>query len=207
MLEQDYLGKSPLCMTQYTKIFNTCRIPGAQVDTTHSCLDAKHIVIACNNHVRELCDTLDCGQTNATYCFQFYKLNPYTAQGKISSEADILNSLLQIAEISKEPANQVGFLTSDHRNFWGVMYEALRKGIFLQAICILYVYHECFSDPENATSIQAIEDSIFIVCIDKPLRACDQATPRSRMALQLLHGYGSDNNSGNRWFDKTLQVT
>lgn len=34
----------------------------------------------------------------------------------------------------------------------------------------------------------------------------DNATASSRVALQLLHGYGAANNSGNRWFDKTLQV-
>jgi hypothetical protein len=58
----------------------------------------------------------------------------------------------------------------------------------------------------NSASLQAIEDSIFVMCLDKMSKVEDNATASSRVALQLLHGYGADNNSGNRWFDKTLQV-
>ncbi len=58
----------------------------------------------------------------------------------------------------------------------------------------------------NNASLQAIEDSIFVMCLDKANKVDNDATATSRVALQLLHGYGADNNSGNRWFDKTLQV-
>jgi hypothetical protein len=58
----------------------------------------------------------------------------------------------------------------------------------------------------NSASLQTIEDSIFVMCLDKQSKVEDNATATSRVALQLLHGYGADNNSGNRWFDKTLQV-
>lgn len=43
------------------------------------------------------------------------------------------------------------------------------------------------------------------MCLDKESKV-ENTSSASRMALQLLHGYGSENNSGNRWFDKTLQV-
>jgi carnitine O-acetyltransferase len=58
----------------------------------------------------------------------------------------------------------------------------------------------------NSASLQAIEDSIFVMCLDKASKVENDATASSRVALQLLHGYGAENNSGNRWFDKTLQV-
>jgi hypothetical protein len=54
--------------------------------------------------------------------------------------------------------------------------------------------------------LKVINDSMFVMCLDKKNSTNDQANPNSRIALQLLHGYGSENNSGNRWFDKTLQV-
>lgn len=58
----------------------------------------------------------------------------------------------------------------------------------------------------NGASLQAIEDSIFVMCLDKTSKIEDNVTASTRMALQLLHGNGAANNSGNRWFDKTLQV-
>ncbi len=50
-LKQDYLGKNPLCMAQYTKVFSGCRIPGLPKDSIRQCHDAQHIVVAFNNHV------------------------------------------------------------------------------------------------------------------------------------------------------------
>uniref|UniRef100_A0A452H9Y4 Choline/carnitine acyltransferase domain-containing protein n=1 Tax=Gopherus agassizii TaxID=38772 RepID=A0A452H9Y4_9SAUR len=49
--------------------------------------------------------------------------------------------------------------------------------------------------------------SLFTVCLDAPvLKVSDERYP-SRVAAQMLHGGGSYSNSGNRWFDKTLQVS
>lgn len=62
--------------------------------------------------------------------------------------------------------------------------------------------------------------SLLVVCLDEPLPTsfnsrsskakCGQTTAGGRddtnMALQMLHGGGSCHNSGNRWFDKTVQI-
>ncbi len=50
-IKQDFLGRSPLDMSQYTKIFGMCRIPGLKRDSLHQNPDARHIVVAYNNHV------------------------------------------------------------------------------------------------------------------------------------------------------------
>ena len=50
-LKQDMLGKSPLDMTQYTKVFNGCRIPGTKKDSTRHAMGSKHIIVVYNNHV------------------------------------------------------------------------------------------------------------------------------------------------------------
>lgn len=55
----------------------------------------------------------------------------------------------------------------------------------------------------NARSLQSIETSCMIICIDRPPSIVDGDTDR---ALQMIHGGGSDWNSANRWFDKTVQV-
>lgn len=44
------MGKNPLDMSQYKKIFGTCRIPMAKRDKL-SYNDTKHITVMHNNHV------------------------------------------------------------------------------------------------------------------------------------------------------------
>lgn len=50
----DMMGKDPLDMNQYKKIFGTCRIPGIKRDALEYNPQSKHIVVARNNNVRKL---------------------------------------------------------------------------------------------------------------------------------------------------------
>lgn len=65
-----------------------------------------------------------------------------------------------------------------------------------------------FSPPDktNKESVRAIQKSIFAVCLDAPLPRVSDELYLSRVTAQMLHGGGARWNSGNRWFDKTLQV-
>ncbi|KAG9477707.1 hypothetical protein GDO78_012952 [Eleutherodactylus coqui] len=54
-------------------------------------------------------------------------------------------------------------------------------------------------------SVRSIQKSIFTVCLDGPMPKVSDEHYKSRVAAQMLHGGGSRLNSGNRWFDKTLQ--
>lgn len=47
----DMMGKDPLDMNQYKKVFGTCRIPGLKRDRLEFHPDSTHIVVACNNQV------------------------------------------------------------------------------------------------------------------------------------------------------------
>lgn len=74
-------------------------------------------------------------------------------------------------------------------------------------------------DPQNAKSLQSIEESLFIISLDRPNRALADPPQGNKpaakdvedvalserqtiAALQMLHG--NTTNSGNRWFDKTI---
>lgn len=53
-------------------------------------------------------------------------------------------------------------------------------------------------------SIESIQSSLFIVCLDKPTESIESNYFLAAVH-QLLYGGGSKENSANRWFDKTLQ--
>uniref|UniRef100_A0A3Q2ZDR7 Carnitine O-acetyltransferase n=1 Tax=Kryptolebias marmoratus TaxID=37003 RepID=A0A3Q2ZDR7_KRYMA len=120
--------------------------------------------------------------------FQFFVLDvynsdhtPLTADQIHIQLEKIWNSSLQT---NKEP---IGILTSQHRNTWGKAYNNLIK------------------DKTNKESVRAIQKSIFTVCLDAPMLRVSDEMYLSRGAAQVLHGGGARWNSGNRWFDKTLQ--
>lgn len=62
-------------------------------------------------------------------------------------------------------------------------------------------------DKTNKESVRAIEKSICTICLDAPMPRVSDDTYKSSVAAQMLHGGGSHFNSGNRWFDKTIQVS
>lgn len=61
-------------------------------------------------------------------------------------------------------------------------------------------------DKLNRESVRSIQKSIFTLCLDAPMPRVSDDVYRSHVAGQMLHGGGGRLNSGNRWFDKTLQV-
>lgn len=48
------MGKDPLDMNQYKKVFGTCRIPGVKRDSLQYHPTSKHIVVVHNNHVSHI---------------------------------------------------------------------------------------------------------------------------------------------------------
>lgn len=120
--------------------------------------------------------------------FQFFVLDVYNSDGSPLTVDQIYMQLEKIwnssLQTNKEP---IGILTSQHRNTWGKAYNNLIK------------------DKTNKESVRAIQKSIFTVCLDAPTTRGSDELFSSRVAAQMLHGGGARWNSGNRWFDKTLQ--
>ncbi|XP_015266890.1 PREDICTED: carnitine O-acetyltransferase, partial [Gekko japonicus] len=120
--------------------------------------------------------------------FQFFELDVYRSDGSPLTTDQIFLQLEKIwntsLQTNKEP---IGILTTNHRNSWAKAYNNLIK------------------DKVNKESVRSIEKSIFTVCLDAPMPRVSDDIYKSRVAAQMLHGGGSRWNSGNRWFDKTLQ--
>uniref|UniRef100_A0A8C6M411 Carnitine O-acetyltransferase b n=1 Tax=Nothobranchius furzeri TaxID=105023 RepID=A0A8C6M411_NOTFU len=117
--------------------------------------------------------------------YQFFQLEVYNSDGSRMTESQIRGQLLRIRSQSwKTDKEPMGILTSEHRHTWGEAYNRLLR------------------DKLNQESVRMIETGLFSLCLDSPvLRISDE----NRKAAQVLHGGGTFSNSGNRWFDKTLQ--
>ncbi|XP_055085775.1 choline O-acetyltransferase-like [Periophthalmus magnuspinnatus] len=107
---------------------------------------------------------------------------------ELMTDAEIfsqLDKIMKMAENPTERAPPVGLLTSDGRNEWAQAREALVK------------------DPVNRTSLDLIESSLCLVCLDEPCSPLDQSD--SSRAAMMLHGGGAEKNGANRWYDKSMQ--
>uniref|UniRef100_A0AAR2LJ62 Choline/carnitine acyltransferase domain-containing protein n=1 Tax=Pygocentrus nattereri TaxID=42514 RepID=A0AAR2LJ62_PYGNA len=117
--------------------------------------------------------------------YQFFQLDVYNSDGTPLTQGQIHAQLCRIRSQSwKTDKEPMGILTSEHRHTWGQAYNRL------------------LHDRINKESVRLIEKGIFTLCLDSPvMRISDE----NRMAAQILHGGGTYSNSGNRWFDKTVQ--
>ncbi|XP_034400414.1 carnitine O-acetyltransferase b [Cyclopterus lumpus] len=120
--------------------------------------------------------------------YQFFQLEVYNSDGSRMTESQIHSQLLRIRSQSwKTDKEPMGILTSEHRHTWGEAYNRLLR------------------DKLNKESVGLIETGLFSLCLDSPVMRISDEKYASRKAAQVLHGGGTFSNSGNRWFDKTLQ--
>lgn len=180
----------PLCMAQYYRLLSVCRLPGKLKDAQYIPPPPKvgeqppeHVVIICRS--------------------QFYCVPVQANDRGRLNEDELCAQLLHILDDAPCLASPppVGLLTGWKRNKWWEAREAILK------------------DERNRRNLELIERSLLIVCLDEPLptsfnlrsqRGLKGHTTGGRdetnLALQMLHGGGSVHNSGNRWFDKTIQL-
>lgn len=61
-------------------------------------------------------------------------------------------------------------------------------------------------DELNRKSVEAIQASLFLLCLDGPASHLSARNAATLDALKIVHGGGSKGSSGNRWFDKAIEV-
>lgn len=116
----------------------------------------------------------------------FFRLNVFHNCTPLSQK-QIFDHLKCIITQSSEKSVPIGVLTSDHRDNWASYYKDLYNG--------------------NEQSLSDVQESLFLVCLDDAMPGCDSNYPnkQTKGSYQAIHGGGSCANSGNRWFDKTVQ--
>ncbi|ORX77487.1 acyltransferase ChoActase/COT/CPT [Basidiobolus meristosporus CBS 931.73] len=113
---------------------------------------------------------------------QFFKVQVLGEDGQPLSTKQINVQLSRVVDAVKdlsEPQPPVGILTSEHRDVWGK------------------IRNELSQFPENASTLQDIDESLFVLCLDDigPEGDADHAH----------HHIFHRNDAKNRWFDKPLQ--
>uniref|UniRef100_A0AAQ6ARI9 Choline/carnitine acyltransferase domain-containing protein n=1 Tax=Amphiprion ocellaris TaxID=80972 RepID=A0AAQ6ARI9_AMPOC len=120
---------------------------------------------------------------------QFFVLDVYNSDGTPLTVDQLNVQLERICNSSPEiNAEPVGILTTLDRDSWSKAYISLIK------------------DKINKDSLSTIERSICTVCLDGPIPQASDEMYNTYAGLQIMHGGGSQWNSANRWFDKTLQL-
>ena len=181
----------PLCMAQYYRLLGSQRRAGIERDSQflpdlRNIAPSQHIIVCCRN--------------------QMYCVVVKAEQIGRLSEDEIFSQLLYIlsdAPCLPQTPPMIGLLTAEPRRVWAKDREML------------------LLDEQNCRNIELIEQSLILLCLDETLpptfnaRGFVGATPsyhitqdrdETNMAHEMIHGGGSDCNTANRWFDKTMQI-
>lgn len=108
-LKPEMMGKHPLDMSQYQKIFSTCRVPAPNRDKLETYFlsenPPKHVLVVHN-------------------C-EFFAVEVFDSQGNPYDVSQILQQLREVVKMSPIPGFGVGVLTTEHRDVWAKAYEEL----------------------------------------------------------------------------------
>lgn len=117
----------------------------------------------------------------------FFKVPVYAKDKSILGENQLQEQIRDCINAASKQTNQVkvGVLTSDNRDNWAKAYQELVK------------------DGINRQSISEIQKSLFVLSIDRELPQIEDKITTAEH--NLVTGVGSRYNSGNRWYDKTVQ--
>ncbi|RSH90094.1 hypothetical protein EHS25_001427 [Saitozyma podzolica] len=176
LLQPDAVRGTPLDMSQYERLFATCRVP-----TDHGCrmeihTDSRHIVVLRRG--------------------QFYWFDCLDSKNRpLLNDREILSNLQAIVkDADKTPVQQVaqnalGILTTESRKIWSGLRNQLIN-----------------SNKSNAKSLAVVESALFVVCLDdyEP-EDLGEMCANFLCGGYRLDGGIQVGTCTNRWYDK-LQI-
>jgi len=176
-LVPDMWRKTPLDMSQYCRLFGSCRIPrkGDDEHVTFPRSACRHVVVVCES--------------------QFFCFNVLDEDGNISvsekSLRQVLTAILEDASSEDRLASAqsaVGVFTTSKRKDWAVRRKQLAE-----------------ISEDNATALKTIDTAMFVMCLDSTSPGSIEALASN--ALHGSYAISQDGTSQigtctNRWFDK-----
>ncbi|CAG8483693.1 6382_t:CDS:2 [Diversispora eburnea] len=175
-LEPDFFRGSPLCMSQFQRMFGTARLPTENGCRMNSNNESKHIIVLCRG--------------------QFYWFDVLTKDNEVGiSKKELVANLktikqdalsLPVVEIAK---NAVGILSTENRKIWANLRRILED-----------------SSENNKDCLNVLDSAIFVVCLDEgsPSSLDEVATNMLCGTYDIKEGV-QVGTCANRWYDK-LQI-
>ena len=191
LLTPDKVKDTPLCMSQYARLFASARVPdpnGDEADVVINSSTSTHIVVLCRSQI---------------YYFDVFfppptpppsSTSPAGETTEVASELAITErELMKNLELIVQDARQtppelsastsVGVLTTESRSRW----RRLRKQL-------------ASTSSNNRHALDIIDSALFVLCLDVDY----QPESVSAAAANLLHGsyHDSSRTLASRWYDK-----
>ena len=166
-------NKDPLTSTAFKYMFDSARIPRKERDIYHLYQDKN------NDKTKEFLSFSKSPHIIVIYRGCYFVLNMQNSNDQMMTISQIERFLEGIVSSNVNRELGVGILTSWERDKWA---DAHKELIATSEI--------------NENSLQAIESSAFVICLDE-----ESPVTLTEIGRGLLHG-----NGYNRWYDKTLQL-
>lgn len=185
-----YVSKFVLGLVDYKKILDADKLPAEIFRDDVLCMDQYYRVLnTCRTPYPKHDSTATYADNKCIVVLcnnNFFTVRVLDNNGKPLTADSIASQLEQVISQSQKAGIPVGLLTSDDRDTWA------------------RVYKDLVADDINKSIMDQIQRSLFIVCLDNsvPFRS----DRMSALMNNIHHGTSSALNSGNRWFDKTLQI-
>jgi len=189
-LERSIVKGTPLCMSQYPKMFGTTRIPLPSRDTLVTNTKSRHIAVLVNGDV--------------------YFVDVVTRDGLIRSErslASVFNEMIKKTRDENDDTRGLGIFTTGDRNDWAKVRAELESNSTFLHCPLLNTFVAHPTSPHiasNKEALEAIDSAIFVVCLDAGERL--DGVDERRLAATMLHGIVDELTPLNRWFDKSVQL-